>query len=45
MRDVNQHYYLVSKLKCPRFCVIVHDLSVEVLHLQSIHLSSHKKHL
>ncbi len=41
MRDVNQYYYLVSQLKCPKFCVIAHDLSLEAFYLQSTHLSYH----
>ncbi|MCJ7542130.1 MAG: hypothetical protein MUO88_20970, partial [Desulfobacterales bacterium] len=38
---INQYCYLVSQLKCPKFCVIAHDLSLKAFNLQSIHLSSY----
>jgi hypothetical protein len=38
---INQYCYLVSQFKCPKFCVIAHDLSLTVFSLQSIHLSNY----
>jgi hypothetical protein len=32
---INHHYYFISQLKYPKFCVITHDLSLKTFNLSA----------
>ena len=37
---ITQHCYCISQLKCPKCCVITHDVPLKAFSLQPIYLNS-----